>query len=373
MSKATICNLVVLLGCAALALAQTLAPVGRPSPIHPAAAQPADKARSQAAVEALIKQAGETAPDWWNSVPLSYPSTLDLTWNNPPKGSPWTPSKWLGQYIWGVINENPHRWKEGAKLLHHTLTVNKNDPEKLRQSMNALGRIYGNLLQDYARAAYWWRKANVGAEADVDLANCYWQLGCKDMAKAELMRYGKDDTRHGAVIKLWADIGELNTALKLAEQKAKDGMPYIAWMAAGDACRQAGQYPQAIVFYERSLAAPQGGRDIKQSRERAQSSLVAINLYDRLDLKRIPDGVYTNESSGYAGPVAVAVTMKAGRIEAVTIVKHHEKQFYGSLTATPAKIIAKQSIKGIDMFSGATVTSEAIVNATAKALASGVR
>jgi len=35
---------------------------------------------------------------------------------------------------------------------------------------------------------------------------------------------------------------------------------------------------------------------------------------------------------------------------------------------TPKKIIDKQAVKGIDATSGATITSEAIINATAKAL-----
>jgi uncharacterized protein with FMN-binding domain len=43
------------------------------------------------------------------------------------------------------------------------------------------------------------------------------------------------------------------------------------------------------------------------------------------------------------------------------------------MTDTPAKIIAKQSVQGIDATSNATITSEAIINATAKVLSSGVK
>ena len=42
-------------------------------------------------------------------------------------------------------------------------------------------------------------------------------------------------------------------------------------------------------------------------------------------------------------------------------------------TYVPQQIIAKQGVKGVDMTSGATITAEAITNATAKALASGAR
>ncbi len=55
------------------------------------------------------------------------------------------------------------------------------------------------------------------------------------------------------------------------------------------------------------------------------------------------------------------------------VTRHREKQYYASLTDTPARIIKKQSLKGISATTGATLTSEAIINATAKALAGGQR
>ena len=36
--------------------------------------------RTKSEVDALIAQAGSTSPDWWNSVELEYPETLDLSW-----------------------------------------------------------------------------------------------------------------------------------------------------------------------------------------------------------------------------------------------------------------------------------------------------
>ncbi|NLS97778.1 MAG: FMN-binding protein [Planctomycetaceae bacterium] len=55
------------------------------------------------------------------------------------------------------------------------------------------------------------------------------------------------------------------------------------------------------------------------------------------------------------------------------VTKHKEKQFYAAITDIPRQIIANQSIEGVDAVTGATVTSRAIVNATAKALAGGNR
>ena len=71
--------------------------------------------------------------------------------------------------------------------------------------------------------------------------------------------------------------------------------------------------------------------------------------------------------------MAVEVTVTGGRLESVKITDHKEKQFYSSLTDTPAQLIKRQSVQGIDGTSGATITSQAIVNATAKALAKGTR
>ena len=50
-----------------------------------------------------------------------------------------------------------------------------------------------------------------------------------------------------------------------------------------------------------------------------------------------------------------------------------EKQIYSSLVEVPQRNIAKQSVKGIDTSSEDTQTSEAIINATAKALSGAAR
>src|ERR1035437_4017488 len=73
-------------------------------------------ARTQAEVEKLIETEGSTPPPWFDSVKLNYPPTLLLHWERPRNKEPWTPNKYLAQYIWSVINENPGRWREGLKF-----------------------------------------------------------------------------------------------------------------------------------------------------------------------------------------------------------------------------------------------------------------
>ena len=161
----------------------------------------------------------------------------------------------------------------------------------------------------------------------------------------------------------------MKTALAWADKMAKAGNPTAAWLAAGDACRRVGNIPEAIKFYQKVIAFQGAGtRDDPVNKKRASASLEAIKLFDSLDLTKIADGVYKANSPGYAGSVEVSVSIKNHRIEDVQVTSHHEKQFYGSLAEVPPQIVLKQSVKGIDMTSGATVTSEAIINATAKAL-----
>ena len=356
----------------------------RPEVEKPAIEEPGTKESGKEAtrlsssqVAALISKAGRTPPDWWDSEPLDYPASLDLTWQRPPKGQ-WLPQKFLGPYIISVINPNQRKWKGAVKLLHHTLTVNRNDRSKLGTSMERMGHVYGNLLGDYARAAFWWQKAaKYGARVNsLKLADCYWKLGGKQMAVQLLQRLGRDRTHHGGIVKLWSDFGDLRKAISLAEEMASNHLPDPAYRAAGDACRAHGKYKQAVVYYQKVLEVPSQGeraKGIDKNKSRAQANIEAIRVFEALDLSSIPDGSYTGTATGYRGPVQVQVKVQEGRIESVKVTNHKEDWFYTSLTDVPDQIVEKQGVKGVDAVTGATMTSEAIINATAKALAAGMK
>ena len=104
----------------------------------------------------------------------------------------------------------------------------------------------------------------------------------------------------------------------------------------------------------------------------------------RTDHNRQTDGptqkgeavVATISLGGHAGEVAISPDGRQVYViaaDSVKVISHSEKQYYAALTDTPAQIIQKQSVKGIDAFTGATITSEAIINSTAKALSSGMK
>lgn len=332
--------------------------------------------RTKAEVEALIDKEGRTPPEWFESTPLNYPKTLDLSWPEKPNGG-WNNQVNVGQFIWDVINPNENRWREGIRLLHHLLTMHSKDPEKREKIMLTIARLYQNLLEDYARAAFWYRKVGADdpvefANSAIDLAECYWKLGSRSMALNLLN--GINPPRLG-MVKLLADMGETDRALEIARSYFNDKNPEDAYLNAADACRLAGRYPEAIQYYEKILELVKGvdnGRT-NRFRGRAQASLDAIKLFELSDVKKVPDGTYRDSSLGYEAQIQVEVIVKDQRIDKVRVTQHREKQYYSSISDTTRKIVEKQSVKGVDATSNATITSEAIINATAKALAAAAK
>ncbi len=328
--------------------------------------------RSRAEVEALIAEAGSTPPDWWDSTPLEYPKTLDLTWTKPT--GPWNPQRNLGQYLFSVIDANPNKGPSGARLLHHTLTVNKDRPDKLKQSMLQLGHVYVDVLEDYARGAFWLRKAEGmggGLQLNwrVKLALCYWKLGSKQMAVEVLSRRR---VVNPGVIKLWSDMGELQKAVSLAKVLARR-YPDLGSLAAADAYRLHGRYREAEACYQKVLSLNQGSGALKRNKERARANLQALKAFEALDLTRVPDGTYRSKCMGFRGEITVEVTVKDARIESVKIADHREDRALSAFVAIPRRIVEKQGLNDVDAVSGATVTAHAVLNATAKALAAAMK
>jgi uncharacterized protein with FMN-binding domain len=332
----------------------------------------AKAAGSRPELDALIDKLGKTPPDWFQATKVNYPPTLDLTWPEKPDGG-WNNQKNVGQFVWDVINPNPGRWREGVKLMHQLLTTHQKDPVKREKIMLTLANMYHNLIEDYGRAAFWYRAAGVEkdpeeyARSAVVLAECYWRLGYADEAKALLAKVPGGLTH----AKLLGDMGEADRSVEMAFANM-DSQGY-AHLTAGDACRHVGRYPEAVAHYQQVLNLALQAKDppgrLTQNQKRAVANIEGIRLFELFDPKRVPDGKYTSDSQGYEGPVEVTVKVGSGRIDSINVTKHREKQFYSAMTDTPAKIIAKQHVKGVDTTSNATITSEAIVNATAKALA----
>jgi uncharacterized protein with FMN-binding domain len=322
----------------------------------------------RAEIEAQIAKSGKEPPEWWNSVKLTVPASLDLTGTS--AASRANPTRELARYFHFNLDQNPDRHKEGCKLVHQILTVNKDNPPVKTWALQKLGQYYGQLLQDYPRGVYWYRKAaEAGPLRTLDvaiLASCYGKLGYKEMALAELDKAGQLNSQ---AIRVLAEIGEVDKALGLARQLAAQ-FPEEGNLLAGDLCRFSGRYDEAIKYYQQCISGT--GKNYRY-RDRAKTSLDAVRAMQQINLAKTPDGTYRGDGIGFRGPMTVEVTVKAGRIEKVEIVSSREDWPLNIEWAMPAQAIEKQSVKGIDNVSSATFTAEAVLNAAGKALGSGAR
>ena len=83
------------------------------------------------------------------------------------------------------------------------------------------------------------------------------------------------------------------------------------------------------------------------------------------------DGTYQGESIGKNGYIRVEVTVAESKIESIVILEHIESEGISdpAIESIPSKIVEAQSLD-IDTISGATVTSNAIIDAVSEALKS---
>lgn len=329
--------------------------------------------RTPEEVKKLIEEEGSKPPRWLASTKLSVPNSLDMEWPlKPPKGG-WNNQVNVGQYIWDIVNPNPSRWRMGVKLVTTIKDSHENDRQLLVRDQKALGRMYFHLFQDYVRSAYWLEQAQttIQDEGGVMLAECYFQLGSRDLA----MQMLRQRRLPPAAVKLLAELGETDSALRLTRMYMGTQAEPEVCLLAGDALRNISRNEEAIQYYERVINSNQARNKDYQARYvgRAKDSVEAIKLAEKADVSKVADGKYRESSTGYNGLVEVEVSVRSKKIESVRVVEHKEKQFYASLRDTPKQIVRKQAVVGIDGFSGATITSAAIVNATAKALAKGAK
>lgn len=179
------------------------------------------------------------------------------------------------------------------------------------------------------------------------------------------------------VIKLWGDLAETDHALELSKQALAKGLePSEVYVLAGDAVRTARRYDEAVEFYRKALKVDASGPNraqIDRNHRRAAGTIELIELFDKLDFKNVDDGQYEDKSYGYAGNVYLETEVQNGKLLDIKITSLSDKQYFHAVDATIKKIIKQQSVQGIDAISGATVTSEAVVRASAKAMAQGTR
>jgi uncharacterized protein with FMN-binding domain len=365
-----------------------------------------DKTKEQ--VDNIIKEKGSISPDWWNSIELNYPATLDMNWPiqqsymqgrggrggfGGSRGIDFNRN--VDQYINNVIYGNPSRYKDGIKLINYLMTINKDDKEKLKRSLNTLGNMFYDLFGDYTRAAFWWQKdiERGGTVDQLKMAYCYYELGSKSTAIQILSQAGTTQSRSSRdTIKLWAKIGEVDKALAMLTSNTGSGgsMDRMGFggrggsqsdnnLLAGEICRLAGKYDLAITYYQKAVSASGnqsyfggrgGGRDMST---RANANMEAVKLLSTLNIKSLPDGTYSGSCMGFGGILYVNVSVRKGQIESVTVTQNQETPSYLTRALPTARKIVVQQAFNVDTVTGATITSDAIINSAIKALASSIK
>ena len=178
-----------------------------------------------------------------------------------------------------------------------------------------------------------------------------------------------------------AHFGDFDRALEVLGQALQD-LPPKPWRVAsqaglhtqlGDLRARMGQaekakeeYAEAIRLYPLSDQ-PYGRHLLSRHVAKVQTKLQLLTLQS-LGSARLRDGVYRGSAMGYAEDkeIVATVTVKDGHIADVAV-QHQEKIELNATRLIPRQIVTKQSLD-VDAITGATVTSQGIVEATYQAL-----
>ncbi len=184
---------------------------------------------------------------------------------------------------------------------------------------------------------------------------------------------------YSALASLYAHFGEHQRALQTLRDSL-ERLPDPPWQinakatlndklgdvyaAMGDIEKAREHYREAIRLFPTSNQ-PYGRHLLHRNAAKVQAKLDLLNR-NALDLRRLKDGVYRGSGVGYAKEVNAVVTVKAGRITDIRL-QHEEKIDLGATDTVPKQIIERQTLE-VDAVTGATVTTQAIVQAVYEAL-----
>lgn len=90
---------------------------------------------------------------------------------------------------------------------------------------------------------------------------------------------------------------------------------------------------------------------------------------EQIDFSKVPDGVYEGSAEGFEGNIKVKVTMAQGKITKVEVTEQHDTPEVAgaAIQGIPGRIVEQQDWK-VDVITGATYTSQGIMNAVKNAM-----
>lgn len=110
----------------------------------------------------------------------------------------------------------------------------------------------------------------------------------------------------------------------------------------------------------------------KSTTESAETAVKKKNTIAKIVNGKFADGVYYGTGEGYKGEIKVKVTIKNGKIKSIeTVSSKDDKEFYGKAVSLFKTIVNNQSAD-VDTVSGATFSSEGILEAVSDALSKAV-
>ncbi len=92
------------------------------------------------------------------------------------------------------------------------------------------------------------------------------------------------------------------------------------------------------------------------------------DLYANFQFSNYEDGVYTGKAEGYSGLVTVTVTITDGKAETITLDHHTDDQPYMDEATWVRRDILMQQSLDVDMVTGATFSTQGIIDAVYNAL-----
>lgn len=98
--------------------------------------------------------------------------------------------------------------------------------------------------------------------------------------------------------------------------------------------------------------------------------LAALQISD-VDMTKVPDGTYTGNCSVPPVSVVVEVTVKGNAITGIELIKHDNGQG-ASAEIMPSKVVEAQTLQ-VDIVTGATYSSKAILKAIENALTGAIK
>ena len=287
-------------------------------------------------------------PDWWGEVTIPIPVTKSVALPEDPE---WEDS--LTAY--GMQFEAEGKGREAIKVLTYAL------PECTTPLQRAFvlfqsALTYEIALKDFVRAYA-----------------LFGELTRLELADADRLRETRAYARFGKA-RCLEKAGAMADARAGYEEVLRDFPPLDVELLfqLGGLARAQGEAAAAERHYNACIRAaePKGSddSDIYYGRFILMSKIALREMASGpVDLARLGNGVYVGKAYGYNSMITVSTTVQDGRIVEIELVDVDDKRPFDAASVIPQRIKDGQRLD-VDAVTGATVTSDAIINAMKQGL-----